>query len=144
MKIGASMVTAVAGGTTWLIVEPGMRDRVAQFTGLDLPGTEAAAPASTPEPLDLARHPDAAPSFNCDDATRTIEHLICSDPAIAEADVSLGRVWSTLKSRGLVDDELRMSQRQWLAKRDACLIDDDPKTCVKRSMLDRIGELSAL
>ncbi len=146
MKIGLSMVAAVAGGATWLVLEPGTRAVVSQWTGVDLDRGAAmvSGQPAAPEPLDLTRNPDAKPSFNCDDAARTIEHLICSDPAIAEADVSLNRVWRSLDQRGMIDEDLKHSQRRWLASRDACLIDDDAKTCVKRAMLDRIRELSAL
>lgn len=150
-KIGVSIVTAVTGGAAWMIVEPGMRSQVARWTGLeDAPASEIAAEATTPTsaaapaPLDLARDPNANPSFNCDDAATTVERLICSDPAIAEADRSLNRVWAALRQRGMISDTLKLSQRQWLARRDACLIDDDPKACVRNCMLERIETLSAL
>lgn len=145
-RVGLSMLAAVAGGTTWVVLEPGTRSFVAEKFGIGQEAPVKAEPTTNPvpEPLDLTRHPDARPSFNCDDASQTIEHLICADPAIAEADRSLSRIWRTLGDRGLVTDELRLSQRQWLARRDACLIDDDPKACVKKTMLDRIAELSTL
>jgi len=144
-KIAVSVVTAVAGGASWVVLEPTTRDMAAEYLGI-----EADTPAETPPaathaaPLDLTRHPNARPSFDCADASRTIERLICSDPALAEADVSLGRVWRSLEDRGLVSDELRRSQRQWLAARDACVIGENARACVRRTMLERITELSAL
>lgn len=138
-KVGVSVLTAVAGGTSWIVLEPGTRAMASRYLGI-----EAEAPAANPTELDLTRHPDARPSFNCDDASRTIEHLICSDPALAEADVSLSRTWQALDARGAITDELRQSQRARLAARDACVIGDDAKACVRASMLERITQLSAL
>ncbi|MEM1104927.1 MAG: lysozyme inhibitor LprI family protein [Pseudomonadota bacterium] len=139
-KVVVSAVTAVAGGATWVVVEPGTRSMAAKYLGIEADSP----PQAAPEPLDLTRDPAARPSFNCDDASRTIEHLICSDPALAEADVSMGRIWASLSSRGVITDELRQSQRQWLAARDACVIGEDAKACVRKAMLTRIAELSEI
>lgn len=139
-KIGVSVLTAVAGGTSWVVLEPGTRAMASRYLGIEAEAPAAAAFGA----LDLTRHPDARPSFNCEDASRTIEHLICSDPALAEADVSLSRIWNGLEARGAITDELRQSQRAWLAARDACVIGDDAKACVRQSMLQRISELSVL
>ncbi len=141
-KVGASIVTTVAGGTAWLVIEPGMQTRLARWTGLSVPAAETVD--SNGSDLTFRRHPDADPSFSCDDASTSVEKLICADPAIAEADRALNRVWATLRQRDLIDDTLRLSQRQWLARRDACLIDEDPRACVADAMLTRISELSAL
>ncbi len=143
-----SMAAAVAGGTTWLVVEPGARTVVADFVGLEMGATRSAvAEAATAEAgshMSFERHPDARPSFDCGMAQTTIEKMICSDPAIAEADRVLDKVWTTLGREDAISDELRSEQRQWINRRDACLIDNDPRGCVRRVMLDRITELSAL
>jgi uncharacterized protein YecT (DUF1311 family) len=150
IKLGVSIATACAGGTAWIVAEPSARTMVANFIGADAP---AAAPGTAPAAatggaqqvkLDLTRNPDAKPSFNCADAASTIEHLICSDPAIAEADQSLARIWKTLREQDKVTEDVQMSQRQWLATRDACLIADNPKACVRHEMLSRIQTLGAL
>jgi len=60
------------------------------------------------------------------------------------ADRSLGRVWSSLDRRGRITADLREGQLQWLAARDACLIDPEPSTCVRRAMLGWIRELGVL
>ena len=147
-RIAVSMAAAVAGGTTWLVVEPGARTVVADFVGLEMGVTRSAvADAATAEAgshLSYEKHPDADPSFDCENAVTTIEKMICSDPAIAEADRVLDRVWATLEREGVITEELRREQRQWINRRDACLIDNDPRGCVRRVMLDRITELSAL
>ena len=147
-RIAVSMAAAVAGGTTWLVVEPSARTVVADFVGLEFGATRsAAAEAATSaagSQMTYERHPDAQPSFDCDMASTTIENMICSDPAIAEADRVLNQVWATLGQEQAISDDLRMQQRRWISRRDACLIDDDPRGCVRKVMLDRISELSAL
>jgi len=143
-KIGASVVTAIAGGSAWLVVEPGARSVLPEWTGASVERQDATDLSMTRATMDLSPDPDANPSFDCTDASRTIERLICSDPALAEADRSLGRIWSSLDRRGLVDEALREGQLQWLAARDACLIDPEPGACVRRAMLGRIRELSIL
>lgn len=147
-RVAVSMAAAVAGGTTWLVVEPGARSIVADFVGLEIGATRsAAAEAATTElssRMTYEHHPDARPSFDCSMAETTIENMICSDPTIAEADRVLNRVWSTLGSEEAITDELRVEQRQWINRRDACLIDSDPRGCVRNVMLDRITELSEL
>ncbi|MEL6258809.1 MAG: lysozyme inhibitor LprI family protein, partial [Pseudomonadota bacterium] len=135
-----SVATAAFGGVAWLVAEPDARGQLLSWAGIEDPLSE---PNAGQKPLDLTRHPDAQPSFNCDDATTTIERLICSDPAMAEADRSLGVVWSNLAESELIDDDLRMAQRRWIARRDACLIAEDPSNCAKAAMLERISELSA-
>lgn len=147
-RVAVSMAAAVAGGTTWLVVEPSARTVVADFVGLEIGATRsAAAEAATSEitsRMTYERHPDAKPSFDCDMAETTIEKMICSDPTIAEADLVLDKVWSALGSEEAISDELRMEQRRWINRRDACLIDNDPRGCVRKVMLERITELSGL
>ncbi len=146
-RIAVSMAAAVAGGTTWLAIEPGARTVLGDFVGLELGPSRTADATETVGGvvgLSLEHHPDAHPSFDCEQATTTVEHMICSDPAIAEADRVLDRMWGTLGRQELITDELRNDQRQWIVKRDGCLIDDDPHGCVRRVMLDRITVLSEL
>ncbi len=147
-RMAVSMAAAVAGGTTWLVVEPGARSVVADFIGLEIGATRTAvaeaASSEVSSRMTYEHHPDAQPSFDCAMATTTIENMICSDPTIAEADRVLNKVWATLGSEDQISDELRTEQRQWINRRDACLIDSDPRGCVRKVMLDRITELSEL
>lgn len=147
-RIAVSMAAAVAGGTTWLVVEPGARSVVADFVGLEVGASRSlatqAAASELSSRMTYEQHPDARPSFDCANATSTIEKMICSDPAIAEADRVLNRVWARLGSEGRITDELRNQQLQWINRRDACLIDTDPRGCVRKVMLERIRELSDL
>lgn len=149
-KVGLSMLTAVAGGVTWIVAEPEARDLMGKVAGVTVgshpPATTPANAAhkAAPAKLDLTPNPDAHPSFDCSKARSTTEKLICTDPALAEADVALEKVWKTIWDRNMMTDDLRYAQRQWVAKRDACLIDDDPKTCVKKTIFSRINELAVL
>lgn len=142
IKVGMSVLTACAGGTAWIVAEPSAREVVSEFLGVD--ASPKSAGASQPVKLDLTRDPAAKPSFDCAKAASTIEQLICSDTAIAEADHQLGRLWSTLQQQGKVTPDVKMAQRQWLATRDACLIADDAKACVRHVMLERIQALGTL
>jgi uncharacterized protein len=143
IKVGVSVLTACAGGTAWIVAEPGAREMVTGFIGGEASPTAGTTTAASVK-LDLTPDPAAKPSFDCADASSTVEHLICSDPAIAEADQSLSRIWNSLKSQDKITEEVKLSQRQWLATRDACLIADDPKACVRQEMLSRIQALGAL
>jgi uncharacterized protein YecT (DUF1311 family) len=153
-RIGASIGAAVAGGTAWVVLEPRAED-AAEKIGLRPVEIENTAADSghagegvsygdlRPE-LDLTRHPDARPSFDCDKATVEMELLICADPALAEADRMMGQIYASLRERNLITPNLTFKQQAWIASRNACLIATDPKDCVRHKMLMRIDELSAL
>lgn len=157
-RLGISAAAAVAGGTTWVVLEPSVTD-AAQFFGIEVKSETPVSPHATastdtrladsglasarPE-LDLTHHPDAKPSFNCDDASMDMEHLICADPKLAEADRMMGQVWVSLQDRGLVTTNLRLQQNGWIASRNACLIAVNPKDCVRDRILERITVLSSL
>jgi len=154
-RIGASIGAAVAGGTAWVVLEPRAED-AAEKMGLRPAEIENTAADSghtgegvssygelRPE-LDLSRHPDARPSFDCDKATVEMELLICADPALAEADRMMGQIYASLRERNLITPNLTFKQQAWIASRNACLIATDPKDCVRQKMLTRIDELGAL
>lgn len=156
-RIGASVGAAVAGGTAWVLLEPRAEDAAEKMGLVPTEVAEATIAPTTPTPpaaetryaemrpeLDLTRHPDARPSFNCDDAEAEMEQLICADPSLAEADRMMGHIYSTLKERGLANSNLTFKQQAWIASRNACLIAIDPKECVRDKMLRRIDELSSL
>ncbi len=156
-RIGASIGAAVAGGTAWVLLEPGTKDAAEKYLGIgaeerveaeQVPGQSHTATKITygelrPE-LDLTRHPDAKPSFDCDKASVEMERLICADPMLAEADRMMGQIYTALRERNLITPDLNFKQQAWIASRNACLIAADPKACVRDKMLARIEELSAL
>jgi|GEM_PF-3027244 len=156
-RIGASVGAAVAGGTAWVLLEPGTKGAAEKYLGIGaqerIEADQASGQSHTatkisygelrPE-LDLTRHPDARPSFNCDDATVEMELLICADPLLAEADRMMGQIYTSLRERNLITPDMTFKQQAWIASRNACLIAADPKLCVRDKMLERIEELSAL
>jgi S1-C subfamily serine protease len=69
----------------------------------------------------IAQSPMPQPSFNCAKAATQIEHLICSDPELAQWDGRMGDAYKQTyvkragdNRRALIDD-----QRQWVALRNA-------------------------
>ena len=64
----------------------------------------------------------ARPSFDCAQARNTTERTICSDPTLAELDVTMARRYAGIQNN--VDEKmaaiLRDEQRAWLRRRDAC------------------------
>ena len=156
-RIGASIGAAVAGGTAWVLLEPGTKDAAEKYLGIGaetrIEAEQSSGPGHTatritygelrPE-LDLTRHPDARPSFNCEEASVEMELLICADPLLAEADRMMGQIYASLRERDLITQNMTFKQQAWIASRNACLIAADPKLCVRDKMLARIEELSAL
>jgi uncharacterized protein len=68
-----------------------------------------------------------AASFDCEKATRSIEKLICSDPAISQLDTELGMAYKAAMKKTEDKDALKYQQRTWLkshlnlCKDSACL-----------------------
>ncbi|HEY1891151.1 MAG TPA: lysozyme inhibitor LprI family protein [Steroidobacteraceae bacterium] len=64
-----------------------------------------------------------AQSFDCKNASRPIEHAICSDKAVADMDVELSSKYKEAMVRyGTNRLELASAERRWIARRDAqCL-----------------------
>ena len=133
--IAVSVVSSVCGGAAWLALEPGAR----QFIGLEQaqPISEAVPPEVAPSPM------TATPSFECANAASAIERLICSDDRLAESDQLLNTSWTRLQAAGLADGEVE-AQRAWIVRRNACVLEDDPQTCVRGAYRERIHELDEL
>ena len=133
--IAVSVVSSVCGGAAWLALEPGAR----QFVGLEQaqPISVVAPPAVVPTPM------TATPSFECANAASAIERLICSDDRLAESDQLLNASWTRLQEVGLAAGEVE-AQRTWIVSRNACVLEDDPQTCVRRAYRARIHELDEL
>lgn len=148
-KIGVSIATACAGGAAWMALEPTARTAMHDVVKTGQVGPVAAGEPAPSPALDLALQdltpdPAARPSFDCAAAAATIERLICSDQGLAEADRALDRIWASLLARDLMTEDLKLAQRNWIAARDACVIAEDPKACVRRHMSERIETLSRL
>ncbi|MFT4256170.1 MAG: lysozyme inhibitor LprI family protein [Pseudoxanthomonas sp.] len=93
-------------------------------------------------PLCALATPAAAASFDCDKAAGETELLICSNPSLSSADERLQEDYANARdvTPNAQRGALRDSQRQWMAKRDACSDVD----CLAKSMQARQRELEAL
>ncbi|MGN8064382.1 lysozyme inhibitor LprI family protein [Ralstonia sp. 22111] len=121
---------------------------------------EAAAPVSTapaspaapaPEVKEVQTAATAAPvapekavieaSFDCSKAASKIEHLICSSPDTASADVRLAKAWAAAKAKSTNVNALKAQQIEWMKQeRNAC----SDAACLLKVTEDRIQKLSSL
>lgn len=74
-------------------------------------------------------------SFDCSQASRKIEVIICSDSRISELDEMLGYIYTEALKR---DVSVRASQREWIKGRNAC---DDDRSCIIDAYEKRIQEV---
>lgn len=81
------------------------------------------------------------PAFECADAWKRVEHIICSDETLARMDWELDRAYAI--ARGSVEDReaLQRQEQQWKsAVRDECTTRD----CVEAVYETRIGQLYSM
>jgi uncharacterized protein len=85
----------------------------------------------------------AKASFTCNAHSGQAEKLICSNPELAELDVSLANLYRVLmKSLPHAEQQaLKTEQRGWIEGRNACSKAADPKVCLKEEYHARINEL---
>ena len=97
----------------------------------------AVADARPVEPT--ARHAAASkPSFNCKYARTRAEHMICSDPDLAAADVELDRAYRAARQASPDKELLNKLQTEWRRSvRDTCPDAD----CILNAYEQRIDEL---
>jgi len=84
-------------------------------------------------------------SFDCGKATYQIEKLICGDDQLAGLDRTLaGDFHKAMQQVGEADQkDLHASQAKWIASRNACAKEQDPKACALQSYQTRIAILGA-
>ena len=78
------------------------------------------------------------PSFDCNAARSTIEHMICADPTLAELDARMAADYADALRAFNDDTVLIASQKYWLEGRDACSDAD----CVAREYRFRLGDIA--
>jgi hypothetical protein len=82
-----------------------------------------------------------SPSFDCTKASSKVETMICSDPAIANADFEMAMLYRrNLSAAGANAENIRKGQREFIAKRNLCT---DP-VCVKAAYKERTADLVRL
>ena len=74
--------------------------------------------------------PTQAASFDCRRAATRIERLICSDKQLSRFDGTLAALYRAGLERTHNSPRLIVSQRAWLAARDACASQVSARSCV--------------
>lgn len=88
-----------------------------------------------------------AASFDCSNATRVVDKMICADPELSQSDADLAQAYKAALAAMHSDQDrttLRDSQRLWLARRDArCLrkVAREAAECLKDEYWYRIAQL---
>lgn len=85
----------------------------------------------------------ASPSFDCSQASGTVEDLICDDEGLAALDRRMTEVFATALESWPADEvpTLKALQRGWITGRNDCWKEDDVRGCVESSYRTRIVEL---
>jgi uncharacterized protein len=86
----------------------------------------------------------ATPSFDCEKVASPVDPLICENPQLARLDSELASIYA--RAEGDADsvpsgNDLRATQRQWVAQRNRCAAEADPQGCLVRSYAARIQVL---
>ncbi|WP_169708602.1 lysozyme inhibitor LprI family protein [Trinickia terrae] len=106
--------------------------------------TASAVPqlASTTTPKqDANGATDVHASFDCAKASSPIEHLICSTPQTADADLRLASAYSAARTKSSDPAALKADQRNWMkGERDAC----SDAACLLSVTEARIQKLAAM
>ncbi|KGW74415.1 hypothetical protein Y046_3178 [Burkholderia pseudomallei MSHR2990] len=80
-------------------------------------------------------------SFDCAKASSAIEHLICSTPQAADADLRLASAYSAARAKASDPAALKANQRKWMKdERDAC----SDAECLLKVTEARIHALAAM
>ncbi|KVO53540.1 MULTISPECIES: lysozyme inhibitor LprI family protein [Burkholderia cepacia complex] len=80
-------------------------------------------------------------SFDCAKASSPIEHLICSTPQAADADLRLASAYSAARAKASDPAALKVDQRKWMKnERDAC----SDAECLVKVTEARIQKLAAM
>lgn len=83
-------------------------------------------------------------SFDCASASAAIEKLICRTPQLKQMDIELTRLYrlALTDDRSVPrPDKVEIDQRFWVAARNQCSADADPKACTIRRYAERAHQL---
>lgn len=102
------------------------------------PSAQAAATpeVKVPEPVQVAASPwphADKPGFNCSAAHSAVEHMICDNQELIDADAQMSKQYSQMDR---TDDNLE-AQKAWIKERNIC----NTVECVKKSYTYRLKEL---
>ncbi|UXI04281.1 MliC family protein [Photobacterium sp. TY1-4] len=85
----------------------------------------------------------ASPSFDCSQASGSIEEMICQDDALAALDRQMAEVFPAAMANYPQAEQAtaKAMQRGWIKGRNDCWKADDKKACVESEYKSRIVEL---
>ncbi|HKY93975.1 MAG TPA: MliC family protein [Kiloniellales bacterium] len=86
----------------------------------------------------------AVASFDCAKAADPIELSICEDPQLSRLDSELAAIYTRAEADGdsvPSGNDLRIAQRQWVATRNRCGAEADPRGCLVKAYAARIQQL---
>lgn len=78
-----------------------------------------------------------AASFDCTKASSLVENVICSDSEISDLDDSLSLSYRNALANSDKASEIKVSQRNWLKKRNLC----KNKACLRQVYVQRLNDL---
>ena len=84
-----------------------------------------------------------AASFDCGRASTPTEHAICDYSELSALDELMGAAYQLARQSPqgwMTEDELRQSQREWIASRDRCGSD---YLCIREAYTSRLKEKSS-
>lgn len=84
-----------------------------------------------------------AASFDCGRASTPTEHAICDYSELSALDELMGAAYQSARQSPpgwMTEDELRQSQREWIASRDRC---GSNYLCIREEYTSRLKEISA-
>lgn len=88
-----------------------------------------------------------AASFDCGKAGTKVEKLICADTGLSGLDDRMAKNYADVLKTYPVPDALKLRQKQWLTRRNACEqdeVDESITKCLKESYVQRLQEIDGL
>jgi uncharacterized protein len=73
----------------------------------------------------------------------TAAKMVCDSPLLSGLDREMRRVFTAAASSGAGADAIRKQQVAWLGRRDACVGQPNPATCIRDDYLGRIASIRA-
>jgi uncharacterized protein len=103
--------------------------------------TAACLAVALPAMTELSAQAQTGPGVDCAKPTGPVEKLICKDQELASLDRKMADLYTQAVKSGKGDADQNAAHSTWLASRDACAKEKDPRTCVQSSYQRRVVEL---
>lgn len=139
----AAPLQASSGNATQTAQQPMEPEKAVNASLASPASTASAVPQSSSATRELAANGTTGvnASFDCAKASSPVEHLICSSPQSANADLRLASAYSAARAKSSDPAALKADQRNWMkSERDACA----DAACLLSVTEARIQKLSAM